>query len=216
MQTTGVKTNARRFQKLWAFLSVTLFAIFLIAAGSTAQAAVTNGITAKIYTGYNGSTTVRPMDNAALANNYTLCKTTTLSQINTNYGSNVIEGCAADYVLIHYTGYIYSPTATSYTFQGYSDDGFWAKVGTQVVVNNWSLQGCAASSTGTSVSFTAGEYKPIDAWFFEHGGGACSMLYYTPSGGSSQAVPASMFTTTNYAEVALTDTTIDTLSLIHI
>jgi hypothetical protein len=208
MRATDLKNNAGGFKKLWAFFSVAILSALMIGVGGQAEAAISYGVTAKVYTGYTGSTGVRPMDNPSVVNNYTLCKTTTLANIDTNWGSGSVEGCASDYVLIHYTGYFYSPNGGTYTFQGYSDDGFYAKVGSTVVVNNWTLQGCSGSSTGASVTMAAGEYLPLDAWFFEHGGGACSSFYYSASGSSSVAVPSSMLTTTNYTPAAFIGTAI--------
>jgi hypothetical protein len=65
--------------------------------------------------------------------------------------------------------------------------------GTQII-NDWSLKGCGANSTGL-FSFTGGKSYAIDAWFYEWGGGACSSLIYKPMTSGSWAVaPASFFT----------------------
>lgn len=209
MRRTRVKSNAGSFKKLWAFFTVAVLTAFLVGFGSSAQAVISSGINYKIYTGYGSSTGVRPMDNPAVVSNYTLCKTGTIANI---YDLNpIMSGCGSDYFLVRYQGYIYSPVAQTLYFRGYSDDGFWARVGGNVVVNNWALQGCSGSSTGVGVTFAAGEYKAIDAWFFEHGGGECSQLYYANNSSFSgeTLVPASMFTTNNYADVSFNDTTID-------
>lgn len=203
------KPNAGVVRKILAFFAVAMFSLISIGIGSSAQAAVNYGINYTIYTGYYDSTGVRPMDNPSVVSNYNLCKTGTFTVVNQNWGGGDIEGCGGEYILIHYEGYIYSPTAQTLYFRGYSDDGFYGKVGSTVVVNNWTLQGCAPSGTGAGVTFRAGEYKPVDLWFFEHGGGACSMFYYSTSpNGAYTSVPASMYTTTNYQAVSFTDTTI--------
>jgi hypothetical protein len=203
------KTNAGNFQKTLAFLAVAMFSYFAIGIAVPAKAAVVYGIDYDIYTSYYSSTGVRPMDDPSVVSNYTFCKSGTFSTVDTNWGGGNIEGCGGDYILIHYKGYLYSETAQTLYFRGYSDDGFHAKVGDTVVVNNWRLQGCGVSGTGQGVTFNAGEYKPIDIWFFEHGGGACSMFYYSTSvNGAYSSVPSSMYTTTNYQAANFTDTTI--------
>ena len=205
------KPNAGVVRKILAFFAVAMFSLFSIGLGSSAQAAVSYGINYTIYNGYTGSTGVRPMDNPNVVSNYNLCKTGTFTVVNQNWGGGDIEGCGGDYILIHYEGYIYSPTAQTLYFRGYSDDGFYGKVGSTVVVNNWTLQGCAPSGTGSGVTFRAGEYKPVDLWFFEHGGGACSMFYYSTSlNGAYSSVPSTMYTTSNYQAVSFTDTSITT------
>lgn len=209
MPIVSLKDNAGKLKKLLAFFAVLVIAAFTTVLGSVANAAVTNGIEYEIYKNYTGSTGVRPMDNPSVVNNYTLCKTGTFSTVNGNYGGGDIEGCGSDYVLIHYYGYVYSSTAQTLYFRGASDDGFWGKVGSTVVVNNWTLQGCSASGTGAGVSFAAGEFKAVDLWFFEQGGGACSQFYYsTSANGSYNIVPNSMLTIDNYSAVNFTDGTV--------
>lgn len=208
MRFTGVKTSAGGLRKLSAFFAVLTLIFITIWVDVMPASAVTAGIQAKVYSGFN-STLARPMDNPALVSNYTYCKTETLTSINHNWGGGDIEGCGSDNILIHYTGYLYSATAQTLYFRGYSDDGFWAKVGSTVVVNNWVLQGCNASGTGSAVTFAAGEYKAIDAWFYEWGGGACSHLYYSSSvNGAYTPVPTGMYTMDNYSAVALTDSSV--------
>jgi hypothetical protein len=203
------KPNAGVVRKILAFFAVAMFSLFSIGLGSSAQADVSRGINYTIYNGYSSANSVRPMDDPSVLSNYNLCKTGTFTVVNQNWGGGNIEGCGGDYILIHYEGYIYSPTAQTLYFRGYSDDGFYGTVGGAVVVNNWNLQGCGPSGTGAGVTFRAGEYKPVDLWFFEHGGGACSMFYYSTSqNGPYTSVPSTMFTTTNYQAVSFTDTTI--------
>jgi hypothetical protein len=205
----ALKPNAGVVRKLLAFFAVAMFSLLSIGIGSTAQAAVTYGINYTIYKNYSSANGVRPMDNPSVLSNYTFCKTGTFSVVNQNWGGGDIEGCGSEYILIHYEGYIYSPTAQTLYFQGYSDDGFYGSIGGTVVVNNWNLQGCGPSSTGAGVTFRAGEYKPVDLWFFEHGGGACSMFYYSTSqNGSYSSVPSSMYTLSNYQAASFTDTSI--------
>jgi len=125
---------------------------------------------------------------------YTKCKTTTVSNIDINWGGGDILGCGSDYIMLHYKGYITYPTTTKVYFQAPADDGFYMSINGTQVINDWSLKGCGANSTGL-FSFTGGKSYAIDAWFYEWNGGACSTLNYKPLGGSAYAVaPASFFT----------------------
>ena len=101
MRVTGFKNNAGGFKKLWAFFLIAILTALMIGVGGKADAAISYGVTEQVYTGYTGATGVRPMDNPAVVNNSTLCTTATVSTIDTNWGTGVIEGCAEDYVLIH-------------------------------------------------------------------------------------------------------------------
>lgn len=124
---------------------------------------------------------------------YTKCKTVTVDNINANWGGGSIFGCGGDYVMLHYRGYITYPTTTKVYFQAPADDGFYMTINGQQIINDWSLKGCSANSTGM-FSFTGGKSYSIDAWFYEWGGGACSNLYYQPQGGQWAVAPASFFT----------------------
>jgi len=125
---------------------------------------------------------------------YTKCKTTTVANIDANWGGGDVLGCGSDYVMLHYKGYITYPTTTKVYFQAPADDGFYMSINGTQVINDWSLKGCGANSTGM-FSFTGGKSYAIDAWFYEWTGGACSTLNYKPLNGSSYAVaPASFFT----------------------
>ena len=125
---------------------------------------------------------------------YTKCKTVTVSNIDANWGGGDIFGCGSDYIMLHYRGYITYPTTTKVYFQAPADDGFYMSINGQQVINDWSLKGCGANSTGL-FSFTGGKSYAIDAWFYEWGGGACSTLNYRPITSNSYSVaPASLFT----------------------
>ena len=125
---------------------------------------------------------------------YTKCKTITVSNIDANWGGGDIAGCGSDYIMLHYRGYITYPTTSKVYFQAPADDGFYMSINGTQVINDWSLKGCGANSTGL-FSFTGGKSYSIDAWFYEWTGGACSSLYYKPLNGGSYAVaPASFFT----------------------
>ena len=150
----------------------------------------TPGLTADVYTGINRYGNPPQKSDTA----YTKCKTVSVSNIQANWGNGDILGCGSDYIMIHYHGYITYSTTTKVYFQNQADDGFYMSINSTQVINDWSLKGCGANSTGM-FSFTGGKSYPIDAWFYEWTGGACSTLYYKPLNGSSYAVaPASFFT----------------------
>lgn len=148
----------------------------------------TPGLVVDVYIGVNKNG--NPPSRSDIV--YTKCKTVTVDNINANWGGGSIFGCGGDYVMLHYRGYITYPTTTKVYFQAPADDGFYMAINGQQVINDWSLKGCGANSTGV-FSFTGGKSYSIDAWFYEWTGGACSNLYYQPQGGQWGVAPASFF-----------------------
>jgi flagellar biosynthesis chaperone FliJ len=142
------------------------------------------GLTVKVYNQLNTSNPQRS-DTA-----YNLCKTTTLTSINHNWGGGDILGCGGDRVMIHYTGYL-TPTENITSLLGQADDGFFMSLNGTTVINNWTLKGCGGN--WNPVSLEAGKTYEIDAWFFEWGGGACSILNYQSNNGSG-VVPEAWYT----------------------
>jgi hypothetical protein len=126
---------------------------------------------------------------------YTFCKTETLGNINNSWGSGNIEGCGLDRIMIHYHGYITYPVTTRVSFKANADDGFYATIGSTQIVTDWYDKGCNSGSIHY-FDFEANVSYPIDAWYYENGGGACSTLYHSSSqtNGAWQVVPASMLT----------------------
>jgi len=139
------------------------------------------GLTAKIY----NNTMSRTPDEA------NLCTTTTVNQIYFQWGSGSILGCNSDRVTVHFYGTITVPTTDTYRFRNIADDGFYMTIDSQVVINEWVDKGCNGAY-GAPIQLTAGTAYTLDAWFYENGGGACSLLYYQSSSNLS-AVPASWF-----------------------
>ena len=159
----------------------------LINAGGTGN---TPGLKVDVYTGISRNGNPPQKSDTA----YTKCKTTTVSNIDANWGGGDILGCGSEYIMIHYKGYITYPTTTKVYFQAPADDGFYMTINGQTVINDWSLKGCGANSTGL-FSFTGGKSYAIDAWFYEWTGGACSSLTYRPgTSGSWSVAPSSFFT----------------------
>ena len=121
---------------------------------------------------------------------YNLCKTTTLTSINHQWGGGDILGCGNDRVMIHYTGYI-TPTENITSLRGLADDGFYLDVNGVNAINNWTLKGCGGN--WNPVNLQAGQSYAIDAWFYEWGGGACSILNYQSASGEG-VVPEAWYT----------------------
>lgn len=134
------------------------------------------GLQAKIYKNATPSTPLRS------ETAYTYCKTITVTQIAKDWGGGDIEGCGGDNILIHYTGYITVPTTTSYEFLANVDDGWYMTIGGTVVNDNWYLKGCGGNWSN-GIQLQAGQPYAIDAWMYEHGGGACNYLYYYTNAG---------------------------------
>ena len=132
------------------------------------------GLTVRVY---NNLPTANPQRSDTA---YNLCKTTTLTSINHNWGGGNILGCGNDRVMIHYTGYI-TPTENITSLRGLADDGFYLDINGVNAINNWTLKGC--SGNWNSVNLQAGQSYAIDAWFYEWGGGACSILNYQSTNG---------------------------------
>ena len=142
------------------------------------------GLTARVY---NNLPTSNPQRSDTA---YNLCKTTTLTSINHQWGGGDILGCGSDRVMIHYTGYL-TPDRDITSLQNSADDGFFMSLDGVTVINDWRLKGCSGS--WYPVALEAGKTYEIDAWFFEWGGGACSILNYQ-SGGTQSVVPESWYT----------------------
>jgi len=158
-------------------------------AGLVAGGQANAGLVVDVYT--NISRLGNPPSRSTTA--YTFCKTVVLPNIDYNWGGGDIFGCGGDFVMLHYHGYITYSTSGRVYFQAQADDGFYMQINGSQIINDWSLKGCSANSTG-SFAFKANTPYSIDAWYYEWGGGACSTLQGLPSGGSWGTVPAAQFT----------------------
>jgi hypothetical protein len=169
-----------------------LFVLFLAFApiltfSPTAQAEPLQGLGVDVYT----------FDSSALPDRqaYTLCASetvwTSVSNLNHDWGGDVVAGCQSDFVLIHYYGYITFDFSGDVYFQSIADDGFFMSIGEQTVIDNWWLKGCSGS-VGVH-QFEAGVSQRFDAWWYEYGGGACNVLYATLGDAGWGVVPDSAF-----------------------
>ena len=123
---------------------------------------------------------------------YELCDSAWVSvpNIDVDWGGDVVADCQADFVLIHYSGYITSPVTADVRFQSWADDGFYMSFDGVPVIENWWPKGCSGDSA--LVSMTAYVSVKFDAWWYEYGGGACNRLYWDVQG-ELTAVPDSAF-----------------------
>ena len=159
---------------------------------------------------------------------YPVCGQGTLQFINAtwDYVENEFGQCGGDLFMLHYSGSITIPAHDTIQFWLASDDGGTVQIGSQSI-GRWSDSGCSISYEG-EIDISAGTY-PIDAWFYENGGGTCFMLAWNIddsgwtivppeafSGGSEivpdTTVPDTTTTTTTTTLPPTTTTTTTTLS----
>ena len=133
---------------------------------------------------------------------HTFCKTITVDNIDKDWGGGDIEGCGGDFVMIHYTGYLTVPTTDTYEFLAQVDDGWYMTIGDTVVNDNWVLKGCGGWWS-QGIQLEGGKSYPIDAWFYEYGGGACNQLIYLNTQTWS-TVPADWFSQNEKAQIVKT------------
>ena len=147
----------------------------------TVAHADSNGLKVEVYT----------FDPSALPERqaYQLCETAvvSMSNINSDWGDGVVADCQADFVLIHYSGYLTLDRTGLVSLQSWADDGFYLTLNDQVVIDDWRLKGCSGSAA--VIGATAGVSMKLDAWWYEYGGGACNILY-----ADGMPIPDSAFT----------------------
>ena len=153
------------FQSRWLiFLPVALFALFSPQPAEASQVGL-------LVRGYQVDQI--PPTKSDIA--YPLCGSSIEPFINAtwDYEQNLFGDCGWDSFMLHYTGYIQIPEHDTIEFWVASDDGGTVKIGTEEF-GVWQDQGCSATETGL-IDIAAGT-QPLDAWFYENGGGTCFML----------------------------------------
>ena len=188
--------------RLFLFLPVASFAFFAPAPAQAEQ----QGLNA---TGYYINQ-IPPTQSDEL---YTVCGTGVYPNINWtwDYPENHFGQCGWDQFMIHYTGYITIPEGVgSVRFAVASDDGGTVTIGDSPTFGNWWDQGCFMTYDERRV-FPTGQSLPIDAWFYENGGGTCFMLFWQFNDDSSDwnIVPWEAFTTEPSAPTTTTSTTLE-------
>ena len=145
----------------------------------------------------------------------TVLSTGTSPNLNYNWGGGaVLTSGRADTVMVHWVGYIQWPGTGSVpvTFYNSSDDGFVLKINGTTVINNWVEQGNAYYNSSGSITLTGGTAYYIDVWYYENGGGAAAMLYWTYSGQGITIVPTTAYATSATYWVPTSPTTVGTSS----
>jgi len=119
---------------------------------------------------------------------YTLCETapTSVADINFDVAGDVVADCQADFVLIHYSGWLTFDTTATLSLTSRADDGFYLTLDDQMIIDDWTLKGCSGSTAVVDV--VAGVSMRLDAWWYEFGGGACNILL-----ADGQPIPANAY-----------------------
>jgi len=142
---------------------------------------------------------------------YPVCGQGTLDFINAtwDYAQNEFGACGGDQFMLHYSGSIQIPEHQTIEFWLASDDGGTAKIGVHEW-GTWADQGCSASESGL-LDIAAGT-QPIDAWFYENGGGTCFMLAWNIDSTGWAIVPPEAFTSIPVDTTTTTELTTTTVS----
>ena len=166
------------------FLVTVFFILTFIFWPLTVAQADPNGLKVDVYTFVEGALPeMQP---------YELCNSavTSVADINFDVGGDVVADCQADFVLIHYSGYLTSSVSADVLFQSWADDGFYMSFDGVPVIENWWPKGCSGGSA--VVPMIADVSVKFDAWWYEYGGGACNRLYWDVEG-EFAVVPAAAF-----------------------
>jgi hypothetical protein len=142
---------------------------------------------------------------------YPVCGQGTLDFINAtwDYAQNEFGACGGDQFMLHYSGSIQIPEHQTIEFWLASDDGGTAKIGVHEW-GTWADQGCSATESGL-LDIAAGT-QPIDAWFYENGGGTCFMLAWNIDSTGWAIVPPEAFTSIPVDTTTTTELTTTTVS----
>jgi hypothetical protein len=178
------------------FAPVALLAVF----SSGVQAQSNAGINVVYY-----SVTDIPPTKSDYA--YQQCASEIENNINRSFDGEPVEGCPDDMFMAHYTGFITLPQHNTIRLWVAADDGGTMKIGTYEW-GDWTDKGCSASET-EPLTLNADVPLPLDAWFYENGGGTCFMLAWQIDEGDWQIVPDEAFTRQFVAPPTPTSTTIE-------
>ena len=141
---------------------------------------------------------------------YPVCGQGTLDFINAtwDYTQNEFGACGGDLFMLHYSGFLQIPEHQTIEFWVASDDGGTVQIGDHEW-GVWQDQGCSATESGL-VEIAAGT-QPVDAWFYENGGGTCFMLAWNIDGAGWSIVPPEAFTSVPISSTTTTEQTTTTL-----
>jgi hypothetical protein len=136
---------------------------------------------------------------------YPVCNIYVESNINQSWAGGSVGGCRADWVMLHYEGFIQVPEHEVIEFMVAADDGGVVSIAGQEF-GTWNEKGCSWSQTIT-LSVMPGEYA-LDGWFYEAGGGTCFMLAWKIDDGYWEIVPAWAYTTESTPSTTTSTTTV--------
>lgn len=135
-----------------------------------------------------------------------MCGSEIENNINRNFEGEPFNQCGDDLFMIHYTGFITIPAHETIRFWVAADDGGTVKIGTEEF-GDWNDKGCSAVEAEFQID--AGS-QPLDAWFYENGGGTCFMLAWQIDNGEWEIVPDEAFTHGAVPEATTTTATTTT------
>lgn len=137
------------------------------------------------------------------------CGTETENNINRNYEGEPFQNCPTDSFMVHYEGFITIPVHDSIQFWLAADDGGTIKIGLDEF-GTWDDKGCSAIESGY-LNLEA-QSLPLDAWYYENGGGTCFMLAWNINDEGWSIVPDEAFTNEPVATTSTTSTSTTTTS----
>ncbi len=120
--------------------------------------------------------------------------TTTVANIDFNWGGGSVLGGPSEDVMVRFTGSIISPVTQNISFLATADDGTKLYLDGVLITNDWRDKG-GGGTVSDPIAFTANVPKQITLWYYENGGGAAVNLYWDQSG-QMEIIPASAFSST--------------------
>jgi hypothetical protein len=146
---------------------------------------------------------------------YEQCNSYHVSRIQDSWGGGVVGGCRYEQVMLHYSGVITIPAGVPFVqFLVYSDDGGYVDIGGNGF-GYWADRGCGGTVSPLYAGVQQNTSYPINAWFYENGGGACFFLYWNigdgwtvvPDSAYSSAEPVPTTTSPTTTEAPTTTST---------
>jgi hypothetical protein len=161
----------------------------MILSFGTGAKASNDGLDVTVYKFYDGPPVLDAFGNLAPENTQ-LCESsmTWTSDINFEWGGDVVAGCDYDQVVVHFSGSLTLPERTLLVVA--HDDGAALILNGYYWIDQWYDVGCQWDFVWAD----AGTYT-LDFWYYENGGGACAQLLYTDENQYSyEPVPSAWFT----------------------